>query len=79
MRRGCISLGEIQCDSCGQLIAHSERYLAIEEKDGEEVEEDGQTVHYCLECCDKKGYISYKQIKNEKILTFFTESEITPQ
>ncbi len=79
MRRGCISLGEIQCDMCNRLIPHAERYLAIEEKNGEEVEEDGKTAHYCSECCLKKGYATYKEIKNERILTFFPQSEITPQ
>ncbi len=79
MRRGCISLGEIQCDMCKQIITHAERYLAIEEKDGEEVEEDGKTAHYCVDCCLKQGYASYKEIKKEKILTFFSQSEITPQ
>jgi len=45
MRRGCISLGEIQCDECHRIIPHSERYLAIDEEDGIEVEK-GKTKGY---------------------------------
>ena len=72
MRRGCISLGEVQCDDCHRIIPHSERYLAIDEEDGVEVEK-GKTSRYCLNCCLKKGYAHYKIEKEEKILTFFSE------
>ena len=72
MRRGCISLGEVQCDDCHRIIPHSERYLAIDEEDGVEVEK-GKTSRYCLNCCLKKGYAHYKIEKGEKILTFFSE------
>ena len=34
MRRGCISLGNVQCDECHRTIAYPERYLAVDEKDG---------------------------------------------
>ena len=54
MRRGCISLGEVQCDGCHRTIPYLERYLAIDEEDGVEVE-TGKTSHYCVECCLKKG------------------------
>lgn len=70
MRRGLISLGDVQCDLCHQTVPHSERYLAIEEKDGVEAEE-GQTAKYCVECAIQKGYGSYKVEKHEKTLTFF--------
>jgi ribosomal protein S26 len=70
MRQGCISLGEIRCDECQRLIPQAERYLAIDEEDGVEVEK-GKTVHYCVECALKKGYAHYKEEKDEKILTFF--------
>ncbi len=70
MRRGCISLGDIQCDRCHRSIPHSERYLAIEEEDGVEVEK-GKTAHYCVECALQKGYAHYKEEKKDKILTFF--------
>ena len=36
MRRGCISLGEIQCAECHRVIPYPERYLAIDEKGGVE-------------------------------------------
>lgn len=72
MRRGCISLGEVKCDECGRTIPYPERYLAIEEKKGKEVE-DGETAHYCVECCLKKGYARYKEEKGEQVLTFFQE------
>jgi len=70
MRQGCISLGEIRCDECQRFIPQSERYLAIDEEDGVEVEK-GKTVHYCVECALKKGYAHYKEEKDEKRLTFF--------
>ena len=70
MRRGCISLGEVQCDDCHRIIPHSERYLAIDEEDGVEVEK-GKTSRYCLDCCLKKGYAHYRDEKGEQILISF--------
>ena len=70
MRRGCISLGEVRCDDCQRLISYLERYLAIDEEDGVEVEK-GKTACYCVECCLKKGYARYKEEKGEQTLTFF--------
>lgn len=70
MRRGCLSLGELQCDGCHRMIRHSERYLAIEEEDGVEAE-TGQTARYCMECAVKKGYASYRAEKDGRILTIF--------
>ena len=72
MKRGCISLGEVKCDACERIIPYPERYLAVEEEKGKEVE-DGKTVRYCVECCLKKGYARYKEEKGEKVLTFFQE------
>ncbi len=72
MRRGCISLGNVRCDECHRAIAYPERYLAVDEKDGVEVEE-GETSHYCVDCCLKKGYARYITEKGEEVLTFFTE------
>ena len=74
MRRGCISLEDIQCDECQRTIPHSERYLAIEEEDGVELE-TGNTTHYCIECALKKGYAYYKEEKSERTLTFFPKPE----
>ena len=72
MRRGCISLGQVRCDGCHRIIPYPERYLAVEEKDGVEVE-GGETSHYCVDCCLEKGYARYKVEKGERILTFFPE------
>ena len=69
MRRGCISLGEVQCDECGHTIPHPKHYLAINEKDGVE-DEEGETRRYCTECALKKKYAHYKEEKGERILTF---------
>ncbi len=72
MHRGCISLGEIQCHECHRTIPYAERYLAIDEEDGVEVEK-GETAHYCIECALKKSYAYYKDgEKGEKVLTFFS-------
>jgi hypothetical protein len=70
MRRGCISLGEIKCDGCGNPIPYPDRYLAVNEKNGVE-DEEGETKRYCVECCLKKDYAHYKEEKGERILTFF--------
>lgn len=71
MRRGCIASGERQCHGCQRTISDSERYLAITEEDGVEVNEGGQLTHYCVDCALDKGYASYKDEKDEKVLTFF--------
>ncbi len=70
MRRGCVSLGEIKCDECKNVIPYPDRYLAINEKDGVE-DEEGETKRYCVECCIKKDYAHYKEEKGERVLTFF--------
>lgn len=72
MRRGCISMGEVQCDDCHRTIPYLEHYLAIDEKDGVEAEE-GETVRYCVDCCLKKGYARFVSEKGEQMLTFFPE------
>ncbi len=71
MRRGCISLGDIQCDECHRTVPHFERYLAISEEEGVEVEV-GKTACYCVGCAVQKGYACYKEEKGEKTLTFFS-------
>ncbi|MFH1647077.1 MAG: hypothetical protein ABID71_05295 [Chloroflexota bacterium] len=70
MRRGCISLGEISCDKCHNVIPYPDRYLAIDEKDGLE-DDEGEMKRYCVECALKKGYAHYKEEKGERVLTFF--------
>ena len=74
MRRGCISLGEVECNACTHTIPYPERYLAVDEKKGVEVKK-GKTVYYCVDCALKKGYAHYREEKGEKILTFFPEPE----
>ncbi len=75
MRHGCISLGQIQCDNCQGIIPHSERYLAIDEEDGVEVDK-GKVSHYCVDCSLNKGYAQYRKMeKGQQVLTFFIEKE----
>ncbi|HEX75819.1 MAG TPA: hypothetical protein G4O12_04460 [Dehalococcoidia bacterium] len=64
MRRGCVVTGEVYCDGCHRLIEHGERYLLIEEKEGEE-------LCFCIDCCLSKGYATYVKEKGEQVLTFF--------
>jgi hypothetical protein len=70
MRRGCISLGDIQCTGCHHTIDHSKRYLAVEEERGKEVAK-GKTSYYCIDCATKKGYAYHKEEKDGTILSFF--------
>ena len=66
MRCGCISLGEVQCNDCQRIIPYPERYLIVEET-------EDTMLSLCVDCCLKKGYASYKQEKDEQVLTFFVE------
>ncbi|HEY88046.1 MAG TPA: hypothetical protein G4O06_08540 [Dehalococcoidia bacterium] len=70
MRLGCIAIGEIRCDGCGQTIKHPEHYLAIYDEEGIESEQ-GKTLRYCVDCCLSQGYAHYRMEKGEQILTFF--------
>lgn len=67
MRRGCTSLGDIQCDECGRAIPYPERYLVV---DGEE----GKPKRICGDCCLSKGYARYTEEKGQQVLTFFPEN-----
>jgi hypothetical protein len=64
MNRGCMATGEVKCDSCQRILEHGERYLCIEEKEGEK-------QNCCVDCCLDKGYATYIKEKGEKVLTFF--------
>ena len=66
MLQGCISLGNIQCDECHCLIAHSEQYLIVKGTGGEK-------MRLCMSCSLEKGYARYKESKRERVLTFFPE------
>lgn len=63
MRRGCIAVGEIQCDGCQRLIVHGQQYLLMEE--GED-----NLKRLCTDCCLAKGYAQYKMEKGEQVITF---------
>jgi len=66
MQQGCISLGDVHCDNCQRTIPCSERYLAIEDK-------QGNISRLCIDCCFGKGYAHYKQDKGERILTVLAD------
>jgi hypothetical protein len=66
VRRGGISLGDIQCDECQRMIPYPERYLLVEE-------EGGTILCLCTNCCLSKGYARYTEEKGQRVLTFFPE------
>jgi hypothetical protein len=66
VRRGCVSLGKVECDGCHRLIKYGERYLLI---DGE----GGEKQRLCVDCCMSQGYISYRTEKGKQIITFFPQ------
>jgi hypothetical protein len=66
MRRGCTSLGDIQCDECQRPIPYPERYLVT---DGE----GSKLSRVCVDCCLSKGYAHYTEEKGKQVLTFFSE------
>jgi len=70
MRRGCISLGEIQCTKCNRIVPYAERYLAIDEENGTGTK-TGESAHYCVECAVQKGYATYTKGNSEQTLSFF--------
>jgi hypothetical protein len=77
MRRGCLSLGEVKCESCGCTVPYPERYLVVDEDDkGNEVEKGGKSVRYCVKDALKKGYARWEVVKGEKVLTFLPQSEV---
>ncbi len=63
MRRGCIAIGKMECDSCHRPIDYAERYLLI---DGEGDERE----RLCTDCCQSHGYVSYGTEKGKQIITF---------
>lgn len=63
MRRGCIAIGKVECDSCHHPIKHGERYLLV---DGE----GDERQRLCTDCCQSHGYVSYGTEKGKQIITF---------
>jgi len=63
MRRGCIAIGKMECDSCHRPIKYGERYLLV---DGE----GDERQRLCTDCCQSRGYVSYGTDKGKQIITF---------
>jgi len=53
LRRGCISLGTVKCGECGRGIVYPERYLVLED-------ENGQVLKLCVQCSESRGYLKDK-------------------
>ncbi len=70
MRRGCISLGKVECDGCHNIIPYVARYLIVHEEDGVE-SETGERRSYCVKCSEDRGYTERRGDKGEPVLTFF--------
>jgi hypothetical protein len=69
MRRGCTSLGDVQCDECHRIMPYPERYLVIDQ-------DDGTVLRLCVDCCLSKGYARYTEEKGQRVLTFFPEKSL---
>jgi len=66
MRRGCIAIGNVECDGCHRPLKYGERYLFIDE-------EGDEKQRLCVDCCLSRGHITYKATKVEQIITFLSE------
>ena len=66
MRRGCISLGHVQCDDCHRIIDYLEPYLVTDET-------EGKILHLCFDCALNMGFVHYRQEKGDRVVTFFPE------
>lgn len=64
MRRGCLALGKVECDGCHRLLRYGERYLLTDEQGGSE-------QRLCVDCCQKRGYITYRTEKGKQVISFF--------
>ena len=62
MRRGCISLGNIQCDQCGCVIPYPERYLSTEEGSKNQI--------LCMKCCKENNLVKPESDKEGAELIF---------
>ena len=61
MRKGCISLGNVNCDQCGRDIPYPERYLVVDEG-------KNKPKRLCSDCALKRGYAKFE--KGEKQVNF---------
>ena len=68
MRRGCISLGNINCDVCHRTILYPERYLSLEVGKGK-----SQTL--CMDCCLEKGLVKPESDKEGCDMVFDLSNE----
>ena len=76
MRRGCLSQGQVICTRCGRTVPSPQRYLVIDEDEkGQETQEGGESMVYCIECAFAKGFARHRQIKGEMIVTFLPDSD----
>ena len=64
MRRGCIAVGNVECDSCHRSIKYGEQYLMIDE-------EGDEAKRLCDDCCHSRGYVSYRTDKGKRVSSFF--------
>jgi hypothetical protein len=68
LRRGCISLGNINCDVCHRKILYPERYLSLEETKGK-----SQTL--CMTCCEARGLVQPESSKENAEKLFDLSSD----
>ncbi len=68
MRRGCISLGNINCDKCHRQILYPERYLFLEEG-------QGKSRKLCMGCCKEEGLVKTGSEKGNVETLFDLASE----
>jgi ribosomal protein S26 len=79
MRRGCLSQGQVKCDKCNQLIPYPKRYVVVDEDEkGNEVENGGKTVRYCIDCALAKGYAHNRELKGDMLISFLPDSDVPP-
>jgi hypothetical protein len=67
VRRGCISLGNINCSQCGRAILYPERYLLVEK--------EGKNQTMCMDCCQKKKLVKPENDKEGAELLFDLSDE----
>ncbi len=66
MRRGCVSLGNIQCDECHRNIIYAEHYLVIEEP-------ENTYRRLCVNCSLKAGLGKQESKKGGGEVVFILE------